>query len=215
MKLSIAISALAVVLSSVTAEPQDYYSDRKSDYYSDRKKLIEQTEKTADVVMLGDSITAICDWPLLLPTVDIVNHGIGNDTVAGVAERIDATLRAKPRLVFLMIGINDVMANRDHRPYRQIIAALHSVDLVLQSVLFTGREDWNEKWQAEWNDRIDALNREISDLCGSNPRCRYLDLNPYLAPNRALRHTREGDGLHLTTAGCQEWAKVIRPIINR
>ena len=61
----------------------------------------------ADVVMRGDSLTEVADWRAMLPDVDVANQGISGDTTAGLLLRLDLVRQAQPRVVAIMIGVND------------------------------------------------------------------------------------------------------------
>jgi GDSL-like Lipase/Acylhydrolase family len=69
----------------------------------------QSREGVIDVVMLGDSITAQGEWAKLFPEEKILNLGLSGDTSAGLLNRLDDVVGRKPRVVFLMIGINDFL----------------------------------------------------------------------------------------------------------
>lgn len=177
--------------------------------YGHRKRLLEESVHQSDVVMLGDSITAGGNWARLLPGTKVSNHGIGGDHVSDVRGRIGITVRAKPKVVFLMIGINDVERGSLITfvdDYRQVVSKLDGAGAIViaQSILMTTR--------TEWNATIADLNTRIAALCSEYPHCRYLDLNPTLAPDGVLQHSV--DGIHITNGGYQLWARAIAPIAS-
>ena len=71
------------------------------------------------IVFLGDSLTNGSfggDWVSLvaaqLPTHEVVNAGVGGDTVVNVAVRAESVLeKYQPDAVFVMIGGNDAVTN--------------------------------------------------------------------------------------------------------
>jgi lysophospholipase L1-like esterase len=69
--------------------------------------------KTPTIVMLGDSHTAIVDWPAITNCENIANLGVGGNTSAQMLDRIRSVLELKPRLVFIMAGTNDAFENID------------------------------------------------------------------------------------------------------
>src|SRR5262249_1762037 len=79
-------------------------------YYRARSDLFRQFAGDADAVMLGDSNTEWVDWHELFPGVQFLNRGIAGDTSAGVLNRLDEVIGRHPKVVFLMIGINDLQA---------------------------------------------------------------------------------------------------------
>ena len=64
-----------------------------------------------DIVFVGNSITEQCDWAELLGRSDVRNRGIAGDVTAGLLDRLDPILEGRPRQLFLMIGINDLISH--------------------------------------------------------------------------------------------------------
>jgi lysophospholipase L1-like esterase len=60
------------------------------------------------IVMLGDSITAGVEWNELLGIPNIANRGIGSDTTEGFYNRLENIYKIKPKICFIMGGINDI-----------------------------------------------------------------------------------------------------------
>ena len=58
--------------------------------------------------MLGDSHTEGIDWRELFPDVKILNRGISGDTSEGVLNRLEEVIGRHSKIVFLMIGGNDL-----------------------------------------------------------------------------------------------------------
>lgn len=169
------------------------------------KQRLESTNGPFDIVMLGDSITAFGDWTRLLPGTNVGNHGIPGHGVSHVRNRIRTTVRAKPRIVFLMIGINDINRGKPvpailHN-YRELLKELSDGEILIvaQSILMTTRHKTNEK--------IGDANQQIADLCAQFTNCRYLDLNPVLAPDGMLMYTN--DGIHLTRNAYKRWSRAM------
>ena len=78
--------------------------------YSHRKQLFEQlTLPDSAIVFLGDSQTEQCEWAELFDNQQVVNRGIVADWVQGVHGRLDKIVEAKPKIILLQIGINDLI----------------------------------------------------------------------------------------------------------
>jgi len=76
-----------------------HYTDNPR--YSEGIERISKQEKSG-IVMLGDSHISTGEWR------GWANQGIGNDSTAGVLNRIDLVKRVSPHTCFIQIGINDV-----------------------------------------------------------------------------------------------------------
>lgn len=169
-----------------------------------------QFKGRADVVMFGDSLTASGHWQEMFPRRSIINRGISGERVDSALLRLDHITAAEPRLVFIMLGINDI--SRSAGPddvaisYGKIIERLADVNsIVVQSTLFTSNEVHNAA--------IKRLNSALMALCSNTANCRFLDLNASLSRNGSLRPEFTTDGVHLNGAGYRMWENQIRPIM--
>jgi lysophospholipase L1-like esterase len=164
----------------------------------------------ADIVMLGDSLTAMVDWNELFPAIRVANRGIPGDTVKGMLNRLGPILAAKPKRVFVMGGVNDILGgakvDRIAEDYRALVELISEsgIRVIVQSTLFTG--------EPKINRQIGALNGHLSKLC-QEVKCKYIDLNTSLAPNGRLQSSV--DGIHITFAGYRLWRDAIAEEIAR
>jgi len=79
-------------------------------YYVARISIFDQIPLSSDdIVFVGDSITDQGEWEQLFHSLNVKNRGIGADTTQGVLHRLQEITNAKPKKIFLMIGINDLM----------------------------------------------------------------------------------------------------------
>jgi lysophospholipase L1-like esterase len=178
-----------------------------------RVTVYESLPGTAEIVMLGDSLTEWGNWNELLPGLSLINRGIGGDTSAGVLARLKEIAQRNPKTVVLMIGINDIL--QDIPPelvavnIKQIVRWLrkNEIRVVLQSVLLM---DVTAGRRA--NRRIKRLNTLICHIA-EDESSQFLDLNPVLAPNGTLPPDLTRDGLHLAGRGYILWAESLRPLL--
>jgi lysophospholipase L1-like esterase len=73
-----------------------------------RAAILAQRTSHPDVIALGDSITEAGDWSDILPGVSVGNYGIGGDRSPDVLARLDTVISARPKVVALLIGTNDL-----------------------------------------------------------------------------------------------------------
>lgn len=168
----------------------------------------------ADVVMLGDSITANADWSAMFPCVRIANRGIPADNTLGMRERLDTILSTEANLAFIMAGVND-LALSDDTPdqvfarYSDIIDTLdQSMEVVVQSTLLNGSK------REHLNGEIRKLNARLQEKCNSGD-CTFVDLNRALAPDGVLKPAFTPDDLHLNGAGYRVWRSAIEPHVPK
>jgi lysophospholipase L1-like esterase len=178
-----------------------------------RLSIFRNTPGASDFVMLGDSITAAGNWSELFPTVRIANRGIDGSTSSDILSRIDEIIERRPKIVFLMIGVNDLIRNVEASEItanvQRIIGTLaeHGIPTVVQSTLLT------DKSNKVLNQKVIELNRALQRLCAQN-NVTFIDLNSILSDGHALDHRFTWDGIHLWGDAYVRWAHEIRPIID-
>lgn len=185
--------------------------------YPDRREQFEAFVRPVQVVMIGDSITQAGMWEDMFPGIAIANRGIGSDRTDDVLRRMPPILALRARKAFVMLGINDLNADRGvdavFGDYSTILAALHArgVDVVVQSTLqcnLTLRRRCAERLPL-----IQDLNSRLAALA-ARERYTFVDLNAVLAaPGEGLQARYTLDGVHLNGAGYRRWVEAIRPMV--
>jgi lysophospholipase L1-like esterase len=211
------ILVLAGVSCSAAQTPYDSLYV-KSSLYKNRTAMFASSETTsAQIVFFGNSITSAGDWNTLLDRDSISNQGIGGDNTLGMLHRLQYVYRLRPKLCFIMAGINDlyedVPVKKIFENYRQIIDTLRAknITLIIQSTLYV-----NPQWKrAEAkNIEVKKLNLFLQQYCSAN-NITFIELNAKLSTNGMLSDQYTTDGVHLTPTAYAEWTKVIVPILLR
>jgi lysophospholipase L1-like esterase len=204
-------SILRFLAKLVRSEPDS--RTRRGVEYLSRMTLFSALPGNAQIIMLGDSFTQLADWRELFPDLSILNRGISGDTTDGVLERLNEVISRHPKLVFLMIGVNDLQRRV---PVRTVEKNIHSIisrlracniEPIVQAILFVSDD-------AIVNRRIATLNAAISGWCAEKGIA-YLDMNPTLAPDGGLLTTYTCDGVHLNGAGYLCWRTIMAAYIAR
>lgn len=188
-------------------------------YYRVATDLLElYAREPADVVMLGDSLTAGVDWSVMLDGEGrVLNHGVGGDTVAGFGLRLDPIIAAGPRLCLVMGGINDLRARHPVQgvfdDYVQVVEALRAggVTPVIQSTLSVSP-------QLADHGRVNASVTELNRLLqayAERDSLTFIDLTAGLSVDGRLRDEFTYDGLHLTADAYVVWAEAVQAVIDR
>lgn len=168
-----------------------------------------------DIVMFGDSITAGEEWHELFPNASIVNRGIGQETTSGALQRISEVQQRNPKVVFLLMGINDLGQGETveavFNRYKTIATDLVDSDttVVIQSVMLPGKNVVKERHEQvmDLNGRLRKMAKALS--------LQYVDLNQSLAPEGFLAPKFTSDGIHLNGAGYTAWADSIESYVNK
>jgi lysophospholipase L1-like esterase len=187
-------------------------------HYDNRvRSFREQNLVFQNVVLLGDSITEAFEVTHFFPGRRVLNRGIGADVIGnglpsddrrGVLRRLDSSVfHCAATDVFLMIGVNDLNANRTvdlmEAGYREILQQIRdkapTVRVHVESLLPT-RGVFASKNEPikEFNGRLKRLAEEFG--------YKYLDLHPLFVDEKGeLKAAFTADGIHLTEPAYEIW----------
>ena len=172
-------------------------------------------------VLLGDSITLWFPQELLPGQKTWVNQGLSGQSSAGLLERLDLLDSLQPEVIYIMVGINDLVWGKQDKTllssYEGIIHYLKRVHpqakIVVQSILPHGAE--HSTWEGRDrllvlpNSRIRAVNQELNAIATAY-NVHFLDLYPLFANGEGnLRTDLTTDGIHLNHAGYLVWRTAI------
>ncbi|MBN1248909.1 MAG: sialate O-acetylesterase [Anaerolineae bacterium] len=164
----------------------------------------------ADMVFLGDSITAGGHWTEMFPGLSVRNRGISGDRTVDVLKRLDQVTAGKPAKLFLMIGTNDiglgVPGEETVRNYAAILDKLTQASpqtrIYVQSVL---------PREPKAYDDVLALNAVISEMAQARG-LPYLDFLPaFVGEDGGIRPSLSYDRLHLSGEGYRLWQSLLEP----
>jgi len=172
---------------------------------------------SADVVMLGNSITYGVNWNELLGRDKIVNRGINSDIVEGFLNRLKYVIKLKPKLCFIMGGINDIYNDTAvgliFQNYKEVVETLKENDItpIIQSTLHVSTKwhDYKDK-----NPEVKKLNESLFKYSKEN-EVDFLDLNLRLSRDGILIEKYTRDGIHLNAEGYKIWCEEIVNILKK
>ena len=219
------ISAICLSLSALQAQAQhvDY---RSTPHYNKRVAQFEREggidENT--IVMMGNSLTENGkDWAERLGVPQVVNRGIIGDNTVGMTERLCQITPHRPKAIFLMAGINDMVndnpaievAGRVINLIETIRQQAPTTKLFVESLLPINESNGRWRTLAGRTDDIPLTNMYIRAYCESNG-ITFVDIfHKMTYPNsNVLRDELSADGLHITEAGYQIWEKEIKKQLN-
>lgn len=221
MKKILIVSNIVLLLIVIILLTKGSYWNRSYNY-NDNPKYKPETEKfmlftkQADIVMLGNSITAGIDWNELLGRKDIVNRGINGDITEGMLNRMNSVLKVKPKICFFMGGINDlsrrVSPENIVENIKKIVSTLLENDIkpVLQSIIYTEKSFYDYEHN---NKYVTIINKELKKFA-EGKGVLYLDMNKDLSEKGLLKAEYTPDGLHLNAEGYIVWGRVVKEIID-
>ena len=177
---------------------------------------IYKTE-SADVIMLGNSITYGVNWNELVGRDGIVNRGIGSDIVEGFLNRLKYVIKLHPKLCFIMGGINDIYndtpVDLNFQHYKKIIEILkeNNITPIVQSTLYV-----SIKWHGyeDKNPEVRKLNELLYEYSKEN-EVDFIDLNLRISRDGILIEKYTHDGVHLNAEGYKIWGKEVDNVLKK
>lgn len=172
-------------------------------------------------ILAGDSISLWFPAQLLPVGKNWLNQGISGETSAGLLKRLPLLDNTTPSVVFVMIGINDLIRGvppeqileNSRLIIRDLLWAHPNAKVVLQSILphsgplatWEGRD----RLLAIPNDKIREINLSLQAIA-TEEGAYYLDLHPlFVDESGNLRLLLTTDGLHLNQQGYLVWRSAL------
>ncbi|MBD2082922.1 GDSL-type esterase/lipase family protein [Leptolyngbya sp. FACHB-17] len=222
------MAAKAVEKPEIVAQAASMSSGR-SLTYQDWVDLLEKEAKATIkrkpdrlIVLAGDSLTLWFPQELLPTDYTWLNQGISGETSTGLAKRLDLFAQAKPKTIFVMVGVNDLLRGRSEEEVleaqediiKQLKKSHSKSTIVMQSLLPRAKDSITAanatQVEALSNDRIYQFNRRLAQLA-KQTRVEFLNLQPLFSDNEGfLRSELTTDGLHLSTQGYLVWRSAIQ-----
>lgn len=168
--------------------------------------------KNIDIVFLGDSLINRGDWKNLFKQKHIINLGVDGDSTQGVLKRVDSVLQIEPKVVILMIGINDLCISTPiddiFDNYKKIIKKLKkpSIKIIVNGVFITQMPSVNKK--------VHIFNNYLEKYCKDKDLI-FLNLNKaFENDKKLLKEELTTDGLHLGQKAYKVWAYKLGNILD-
>ncbi len=176
--------------------------------------------------MFGNSLTHGTAWNELLGRSNVAERGIVGDVLYGFESRIGSIYKLRPKIVFIMGGLNDVYnwtpVQDIFSVYVRIISGLKSKNIipVIQSTTYSAKfygKDWNVTPEANLgrNKEVDKLNKLLSDYAKMN-NIDYIDVNALTAGKDGfLKPELTWDGIHFKAEAYKIWAREVEKVLAK
>ncbi|BBE20181.1 beta-lactamase [Aquipluma nitroreducens] len=196
-----------------------------STYYEQRKSLFEVLPDTkGEIIFLGNSITDGGEWAELFGNKNVKNRGISGDTTDGVLFRLGEVTKSKPKIVFLLIGINDLSRGI---PKDSVLSNICSIALKIkkdspetkvfvQSILPVNPIYGLFKTHTNKTDEVMWINAQLKNWC-EKEHFQFIDLFSHFKciDSNLLNPELTNDGLHLKGEGYLLWMKIIKLYLKK
>lgn len=196
-----------------------YHTDWTKNHYRERVQEFKNDPiRRGDIVFIGNSITeGGKDWGLKLNLPNAKNRGISGDCTDGVLRRLDEINYFKPKIIFILIGVNDLfnlyyqkqipspeyVGNNIVKIANEIHKKTPKTKVYVQTILPTSKDFMKEN--------IDRVNRIIKSH-ENKKTYQVIDLNTAFSDeNGFLKNDLTYDGTHLNDAGYAVWVDILKP----
>jgi lysophospholipase L1-like esterase len=181
------------------------------------------------LLFFGDSRAFMWTEPESLAGFHVVNRGIGNQTTAQIAMRVDSdVVPLHPSVVVLEAGVNDLKSIAQLPARRaEIVADCESnlerivnacrgagATVILVSIFDIGDVSlWKRPF---WSDDVSAAVREVNAFLPrlAGPHVLFLDAAPVLGGPGRVQHDYQLDYLHLSSAGYRALDGRLVPLLS-
>lgn len=166
-----------------------------------RYQHFELSIPNPDVVFLGDSITEASMFNESLDTsARIYNRGVSGDTAFDIINRLHEIKRLKPKVVYLMVGINDLNRGASPAQVAENISKIH--DSLAKSGIKTIVQETIQCQppKCSLKDEVNELNSILASVFKSE----LLRMGE-LSSTNGLNERFTYDGVHLNKKGYEAW----------
>ena len=199
-----------------------YHSKWTKAYYPKRIKVfIEDPLQHGDIVFLGNSITQQGgDWSDKFGREDIKNRGIGGDVTDGVLARLGEICHAKPKAVFILIGINDIYNwyNKWGIPSPEYVG--NNIPKITDAI-HKGSRHTKIYVQTVLPTDLDAVRdaiRTVNEIIRSNEHDHHYEVidlySSFIDDKGLIKPELTTDGTHLTQAGYDLWVELVKDYLK-
>jgi lysophospholipase L1-like esterase len=162
--------------------------------------------RPADIVFVGDSLTAGGEWNQAFGLFSVINLATNGSFIRQIARQVDVAEHYRPRVIAALAGTNDVLDGRESddaiiADYKSMIGHMHAKVLVVTLIPYTTIPDANQ--------RIESVNYMIGNLARSSG-IHVVDINPDVAPTGTLLPQYTIDGVHLSAEAHRIWQSKLR-----
>lgn len=203
---------------------QQIIESKKITYFLKRNELFDTLPiEQNSIIFIGNSLTQNFELSEFFHNLKIKNRGINGDVINGLINRLSPIIKAKPKKIFLEIGINDLGrgASKDSVIYNYnrlidiIKTNLPETELYVHSIFPT-----------------EITSQDLPTYCNKDVNLKIIEVNKFLSKHALIENyvfidayklfEKEGylnsqysvDGVHLNSDGYKLWAKILKPYIR-
>jgi lysophospholipase L1-like esterase len=172
-----------------------------------------QLKKSAEIIMFGDSHTAIGKWNFLLNTNPVLRSGWGGYTTEMLLTKISSMASYNPKYIFILCGGNDIYAKNF-----SVKNTMDNFRIMADTLKNNNRTPVFQKLiyqhnNPEFNKIVDSINISLTDYC-KKEHIDIIDISNQMYDSSGLKESLTTDNLHLNKKGYILWSKVINNFLK-
>lgn len=204
---------------------QDVKKEYDTDHYRKRFEYFRQNPvvEKGSIIFVGDSMIEGGKWEEYFPEASIANRGIIGDNTEGMSNRMDEVIHAKPSILFLSGGVNDIsqdvktkdIVNNFRSMIRRVKDQSPQTVIYLQSAFPINNSFARYKRLIGKESKILELNKALKKMADQEKIVFINNYPIYLDEDgKTLKAEYTNDGLHLKADAYLLWANNIRQYIK-
>ncbi len=176
-----------------------------------------------DIAFYGDSRVALGDWQQAYAAQDVVNLGIGGDTVEGTIQRLPLLAALDVKHCFLAIGVNNCSSNSFSASvfrtnYTALLNGLENLGITVYVQTVAGVNSENSSIPPDLAESINARVLLVNQIIRESAAGRgmlLIDMASVMnSADGSIKIEYTNDGIHFSDAGNQLWYDSLRPYVE-
>lgn len=166
---------------------------------------------TGDIVFIGTSLTEGFPLSAMYPDLPVKNLGISGNWSEHILERLPGVLKARPRLLFIEAGTNDLQSDDSsfYKNYAYILRLVKASGIKTYTHLVPPTSMDKEKY----NNRVTRYNTAIKMLCAKDT-IPVIDIYSVFLKQGRMDSLFTGDGVHVNGLGYRKWKQLLDPYLS-
>ena len=169
--------------------------------------------KSAEIVMFGDSHTSSGKWNSIINESSVLRLGWDGYTSEMLVDKIYSAIEYKPKYVFILCGGNDIYATSFKVENTLNNLKLMSDTLKINNITPVFQKLMYQRNNPEFNTKIDSINSALAKYC-IKENIDIIDIGKNMYDSSGLKASLTIDNLHLNKKGYAIWSEAVNNFLK-